>query len=59
LIDPHDVNGWADAITALFDDDGLRSSLVEKGAATAATFTWQRVAKETMALHRECLAVQA
>jgi alpha-1,3-rhamnosyl/mannosyltransferase len=59
LIDPHDVNGWADAITALFDDDGLRSSLVDKGRATAATFTWQRVAKETMALHRECLAVQA
>jgi glycosyltransferase involved in cell wall biosynthesis len=58
LVDPHDVNGWADAITALFEDGGLRSGLMDKGRATAATYTWARVARETMAIHQECLAIE-
>jgi glycosyltransferase involved in cell wall biosynthesis len=53
LVDPHDSSGLAKAVNELFDDDDLRASLSAAGVARATRFTWERCARETVAvLHR-------
>ena len=45
LLDPHDVEGFAEAMRRLADDPDLRRDLV----AHAPRFTWERTARETLA----------
>jgi glycosyltransferase involved in cell wall biosynthesis len=49
LVDPLDVQGWAEAISALLAGEG-RDRLIERGLARAATFTWTRMARRWLAL---------
>ncbi len=53
LVDPLDVPGWADALVAAITDPDRRASLIERGLARAAEFTWWRSAEAWLeALHR-------
>ncbi len=55
LLDPHDVEGWAEAMARLWSDEGLRRALREKGLERASRFSWRRAAQETLAVYREAV----
>jgi len=52
LVDPHDVEELADAIDRVMDDSALRSDLIRKGFRRAAHFSWEKTARETLAVFR-------
>lgn len=47
LLDPGDGAGWAASLDAIIEQPGRRAALAEAGRARAATFTWERTARET------------
>jgi glycosyltransferase involved in cell wall biosynthesis len=53
LVDPSDVDGLAVALRDLMDDEPRRNALSVAGLARAATFSWQRMASETVQVYRE------
>lgn len=54
--DPHDTQGMTAAIAAVLEDSELRAEMRERGLAQAARFSWQRTAKETLAVYERVLA---
>ena len=56
--DPHDTQGVADAIAAVLEDTQLRAEMRERGLAQAARFSWQRAARETLAVYERLLATR-
>jgi alpha-1,3-rhamnosyl/mannosyltransferase len=50
LVDPYDVAAIERGLAGLLDDDARRADLERRGRARAAGFTWQRTARETLAL---------
>jgi len=52
LVKPDDVEGLADAIIAVLESPELRSSLQAKGLERVKLFTWERAARETLAIYR-------
>lgn len=58
-VDPFQVSEIAAGIVRLFRDAELRASLVQKGHARAAEFTWERTATQTLGVIRECLVTGA
>ena len=48
LLDPDDVDGWADAIVRVANDEHERARMTTAGIARAATFTWDRTARVTI-----------
>ena len=50
VADPHDVERLGDAILRIATDDALRAELAEKGRRRASEFTWQRAAKDLLAV---------
>jgi glycosyltransferase involved in cell wall biosynthesis len=53
--DPHDVQDMTQAICAVLGDPELRAEMRERGCAQAARFTWDRAARETLALYRKVM----
>ncbi|MFN2603836.1 MAG: glycosyltransferase family 4 protein [Gemmatimonadaceae bacterium] len=51
LFDPLSVDEMADALKACLVDLDLRSSLIEKGFRNAARFSWDKTARETLAVY--------
>jgi glycosyltransferase involved in cell wall biosynthesis len=51
LIDPRDADALADAIVRLLTDDSLHEELRARGLARAAEFSWERTARETLAIY--------
>ncbi len=49
LLDPLDVPAWTTALQQVLDDDALRARLREAGLARAATFTWEKAARQWLA----------
>ncbi|MFE5294162.1 glycosyltransferase family 4 protein [Isoptericola sp. NPDC056618] len=43
LVDPDDVEAWADAVARVLDDDAHRAALVDAGRHVAAERTWERL----------------
>jgi glycosyltransferase involved in cell wall biosynthesis len=52
LVPPDDPAALAAAIERLVADPALRASLAGRGRDRAATFTWERTARETLAVYR-------
>jgi glycosyltransferase involved in cell wall biosynthesis len=48
LVDPLDVDGFAEAMRRLSADAGLRSELGEKAVAQAARFSWERTVRDAV-----------
>lgn len=58
LVDPLDVAAIADAMRRVLEDQALAAELRAKGLARAAQFTWERTARETIAVYEQVLAVR-
>ena len=50
LVDPYNVQDIADACERVLSDEELHRSLREKGFARAAEFSWEKAARETLAV---------
>jgi glycosyltransferase involved in cell wall biosynthesis len=50
LVDPMDEAAIADALIAVLRDDTLRARLIAAGAERVAQFSWERCARETLAV---------
>jgi glycosyltransferase involved in cell wall biosynthesis len=53
LVDPYDVEAIRSGIGALLSDDARRAQLAAAGRERARTFTWERTARDTLALLSE------
>jgi len=53
LVDPTSEDELADGLSTLAGDEGLRRSLAARGRERAALFSWERTARETVAVYRE------
>jgi len=51
LVDPYDVEAMAEAIARVLNDAALRVELVRKGRQRAAQFSWDKTARETLAVY--------
>lgn len=54
LVDPLDTAGIASALMAVLTDQGLRSTLVERGQANAQRYSWGRTAERVRAVIEAC-----
>jgi glycosyltransferase involved in cell wall biosynthesis len=50
-----DEDGWREAIDRVLSDAGHAADLASRGLARAATFTWERTARETVACYRRAV----
>lgn len=53
LLDPLDVEGFAAAMVRMLEDEDLRQEMQRRGLARAAGFSWERTARQTLALYHE------
>jgi glycosyltransferase involved in cell wall biosynthesis len=53
MIDPHNVNGLADAMHEVLTNDGLREDMIKKGLERAKMFSWEKCARETLKVYEE------
>ena len=53
LVEPRAPGSLAEAIASVLDDDQLRSRMSERGLVQAAKFTWERTARETVAVYKQ------
>lgn len=56
LADPDDPAAWAEALTRLAQDGGLRRELRARGMKRAAAFSWKAAARRHLELYRKLLA---
>ncbi len=53
LVDPHDVDAIADAMYRLITDPDLRGELIRRGRENVKRFSWEKCARETLAVLEE------
>ena len=58
LVDPRSDGDLAAALRSLLDDEELRARLRAAGPARARLFSWERTARETLAVYREAATQQ-
>lgn len=51
-LNPHDAGGWAAAIRMVATEPARREEMRSRGIAQAAHFSWERTARETLAVYR-------
>ena len=56
LVDPYDVEQIAQAMWLVLTQPALAAALCAKGLARAAQFSWERTARETIAVYERVLA---
>jgi glycosyltransferase involved in cell wall biosynthesis len=52
---PHDVQHMTDVIGSVLANDQLRAEMAAAGPVRAAQFSWQRAARETIAVYQQVL----
>jgi len=55
LVDPYDVEEIATAMRRILEDEALAAELRAKGLARAKEFSWERTARETIAVYEKVL----
>ncbi|HEY1646218.1 MAG TPA: glycosyltransferase family 1 protein [Candidatus Saccharimonadales bacterium] len=53
--DPLDIGNMADAISKVLKDEKLRAELIKKGYKQASKYSWERMAKQTLAVYERVL----
>jgi len=51
--DPLDINDMAEKIKKTLSDDGVRKKLIEKGFELIKKYSWEKMARETLALYKK------
>lgn len=51
LLEPRDVGAWVEAMARVLNDEHLRRELRNRGIAQASKFSWERAARETLAVY--------
>lgn len=54
LLPTYDADSWADAIVQISQDEGLRTKLVKRGHENCKRFSWEKCARETLAILLKC-----
>lgn len=57
LVEPQDPDAVAGAIDRVLVDESLRTQLVSRGRRTAAQFSWDRAARDTIRVYEEAIAL--
>ncbi len=52
-VDPLNVSAWADTISEVLNNDDMRNNLRARSLARAGQFSWERMARETLAVYEE------
>jgi glycosyltransferase involved in cell wall biosynthesis len=55
-VDALDVDGLAEAMLSVIENDELRTSLGKRGIERASTFSWQHCAEQTLGVYRQVVA---
>jgi glycosyltransferase involved in cell wall biosynthesis len=55
LVNPDDLDSLADAMERALDDEPLRGQMRERGFAQVARFSWEKTARETLAIYHQVL----
>jgi glycosyltransferase involved in cell wall biosynthesis len=55
-VEPRDPSSIAAGICKVLEDSQMRKALISKGVEQAGSFSWERTARETLAVFREVLA---
>ncbi len=58
LVDPKDTQGFTDAMARVLADADLRRDLRERGLTRAARFTWDRTARNMVAVYEQVLTAE-
>ena len=53
--DPNSTDDLVDCVRRLLDNDRLRTTMIKKGTARVAQFSWARMAEETVAVYRRAV----
>lgn len=53
---PLDVSGMADALGRILTDEGLRADLISRGQRRARVFSWERAARQLLAIYERVFA---
>jgi glycosyltransferase involved in cell wall biosynthesis len=53
LVDPNDVEAWSVVLWRVLSDENLRAEMCEKGLRRVASFSWERAARETLAVYHK------
>jgi glycosyltransferase involved in cell wall biosynthesis len=56
MVDPYSIEAIADAVRRVLDDSALRESMIERGFAQAAKFTWESSARQLHQIYTNRLA---
>ena len=51
LVDPYDVDEIAEGMHRVLTDENLRAALIKKGLRRASRFSWEKTARETLAVY--------
>jgi glycosyltransferase involved in cell wall biosynthesis len=57
LVNPHEPDEWAAALSLLCHDADLRADLASRGIERAQEFSWTRMARETIKVYRHVLSL--
>ena len=55
LVDPNDPEAFATAMTSVLSDETVAQQMAERGLAHSAGYSWERTARETVAVYRKVL----
>ena len=50
-LDPEDIEGWASTLELVLTDGDVRQAMIETGKRQAKMFSWEKTARETVALY--------
>ena len=53
MVDPHHIDGLAEAMHRVLTDEALRKGMIEKGLQRAKLFSYEKEARETLKVYRE------
>jgi len=59
LVDPRDLDGWAQTMTRVADDAALREDLCRRGALRVKAFSWEQSARDLLKVYQDLMKGKA
>ncbi|MCX8065712.1 MAG: glycosyltransferase family 4 protein [Candidatus Hydrogenedentes bacterium] len=58
LVEPTNIDSISENLVKVIDDDNLKHSLIANGLIYASSFTWEKTARETLQVYKNCLLLR-